>query len=105
MVDIRDGDHSDGHNESGNLNSNIHTGEDEIDDGRYEYGCCGAVGKSFPPIRLSRGSKLVEGQAASQNEKTNTNLKITTDAEKSTTNTPVNELVDQPRTAGKEGAP
>ena len=105
MVDVRDGDRSDGHNESGNLNSNIHTGEEEIDDGRYEYGCFSAVRKSFSPVRFQE-SDLVEGfEAASPKEKINTNVKITIDAEKSITNTPVNELVDEPHTAGKEDIP
>ena len=37
--------------------------------------------------------------------KDKTNIKITTDAEKSTTNTPDTELVDEPRAASEEDAP
>jgi len=65
-----------------------------------------AVARLENPFRLSsfRGLGLVEKQAALKEK---TNAKITIDAEKSTTNTPVIELVDESYTtaASEEGAP
>ena len=80
----------------------IQTGEEKVDDGRCKYGCCRAVGKSFPPVQF-RGSGLDKEYEAWRKEKTNT--WITTNAAKRTTKTPDVELVDESYTTSKQDAP
>jgi hypothetical protein len=64
-----------------------------------------AVARLENPFRLSSfgDQVLLRNKRLCRKEKTN--AKITTDAEKSTTNTPVIELVDEPHTASEEDAP
>ena len=100
-MNIQDESLSDEYNQSGNVASRTQTKEEKVDDGRCEHSCCRAVGKSSPPDKL--GSGLVEKEGALRKEKTN--AKIETDTEKSTTNTPVSELVDEPHIASEEDAP
>jgi hypothetical protein len=59
MIDVQDESLSDEHNESGNCSSSIQTAEEEIDDGRQEYGCCRAGRKSFPSVKF-HGLGLIE---------------------------------------------
>ena len=80
--------------------SGIKTGEEEVNDGRYEHGCCRAVRKPSPPNKFFVNSGLAKKQEACSKEKTYT--RITTDAEKSTTNTPVIDLVDESHSTSSE---
>ena len=59
IINIHDHSLSDEHSESGNLSDDTQTGEDEVDDSRYEHGRCRAVRESFPPVKF-RGSGVVK---------------------------------------------
>ena len=86
------------HNGRGGYGSSAQTKEKEIDDGYCEHGCRRAVRKSSSPVK----SWGIRPYYEIIHSKAKTNMKITTDAEKSTTKAPFIEIVDESYTASEE---